>query len=503
MILNYLKLSFRNIKNHKAFTAINVVGLAIGIAACLMLMQYAFQQHSYDAYHTNSDKIYRLENDYYINNNLKSESVYTGYQLTEAIKKDIPQVTKVFRFGKLDYMNNTMIYKSADEITSHNQSSVYVADKSMFESLDLPFLEGSHDRFDEPGKVIITEKVATKYFSTINPVGKIVQLSGNVGTYDYEVIGVMEDLPENTHYEWEVLLSFPSNKNYNGEENDGSYVTYLQIKENTTPDEIIPQLKTASEKVYAGSFERTGGSMKFDMHPLNKIQLYYPQFNSFKETGDLKTVNILIIVTVIILLIAWFNYINLSTVKAIERAKEIGIRKVLGSRKKHILFQFIIESILINLIAALIAFTIVQISVPLMASYLEFPVTFGLDVKFWALILAVLIAGAVLSAIYPASIMMGFSPLSILSKKITLNQGGVGFRKILVVSQFVISVILIAATMTVYKQVNFMTTADLGMNIQNMIVIKSPPGNLNDSNGFFEAVGTFKNELESNSLVGV
>lgn len=504
MILNYLKLSFRNIIKHKAFSAINIIGLAIGIAACLVLSQYAFLQHSFDKYHSKSDRLYRLEFNYYVDGNYNAESVYINYSLSEEIKTSIPQVEEVSRFGNIDYMNNTMIYKSDKGITSHNESLIYTVDKNIFESFDFDFIAGGYEQFDEPAKAIITEEIAQKYFQSNDPIGQKISLSGNIGSFDYEVVGVLKSLPEDTHFEFNVLLSFPSEKNYTGETNNRSYFTYLLLKEGVNQDDILEPLKAASEKVFANSFEKTRASMDFELQPLTKLQLHYPKFSSFKKTGNLKTVNILIIVAVIILLIAWFNYINLSTVKAIERAKEIGIRKVLGSQKKHILYQFVIESFLINGIAALISFTIVQVSLPILNSYLDFPVGFGLDLKFWLAVAAILLVGSLLSALYPASIMMGFSPLSILSKKITLNHGGVGFRKVLVVTQFVISVVLIAATITVYKQVSFMTSADLGINIQNMVVIKSPPGDISSrANSFFEAVGTFRNELESSSLVSV
>ena len=502
MILNYLKLSFRNIIKHKSFSAINIVGLAIGIAACLILSQYAFLQHNYDGFHTKGDRIFRLQNDFFRNGNFYAESININYSLTEEIANSVPQVESLARFGLIDYMNNTLIYKSEKGITSHNQSLVYTAEKYAFTLFDFEFIGGSPERFDEPDKAIITEEMAVKYFQSEDPVGKKFSLSGNIGSYDYEVIGVLKNLPENTHFKFNVLLSLPSEKNYTGEENNRSYYTYLLLKEGANTEEVIPQIAIAADKIFAESFQKSGRSVDFALQPLTRLQLHYPQFSSFKKVGDLKTVNILIIVAVIILLIAWFNYVNLSTVKAIERAKEIGIRKVLGSHKKHILYQFVIESAIINFVAALIAFTFVQLCIPLLKSYLEFPVEFGLDPKFWLAVGFILIVGALLSALYPASIMMGFSPLNILSKKITLNHGGVGFRKVLVITQFVISVVLIAATITVYKQVNFMTNADLGINIQHMIVVKSPPGDLNESgNAFFEAVGKFRNELESHSLI--
>jgi len=382
MIFNYLKLSFRNIFKHKIFSAINIVGLAIGIAACLILAQYAFLQYNYDVYHQHHKNVYRVENELYVDGEFDTETILINYKLTNEIRENIPQVKKMARFGSIDYINNTMIYKSKEGIISNNESQVFVSDKELFDMMDFDFIEGSPEKFDEPNKVILTNEIARKYFKDEPAV---------LGSFEYEVIGVIEDLPDNTHLAFNMLLSFLSEKNYTGSEINRSYFTYVMLEEGTNPQDLFLVMGDLANKLYAKRFAGNGSELKFDLHPLNKIQLYYPQFPSFKKAGDLKTVNILIIVAIIILMIAWFNYINLSTVKAIERAKEIGIRKVLGSRKKHILIQFMIESVLINFIAALIAFTIVQISIPIMKAYLDFPVSLGLDLSAWLLIIAILV----------------------------------------------------------------------------------------------------------------
>ena len=502
MIYNYLKLSFRNILKHRSFSAINIVGLAIGIAACLLLAQYAYLQHSYDDFHDKADRIYRLENKLLVEGGDKGGSINIEYALTNAISAELPQIETMVRFDNIDYVNNTMVYKGPEGVTSYNESGVYITDREAFELFNFEFAYGNGSRFDEPDKAVLSSELAQRYFPDGNALGKKITLSGNIGSFDYEVVGVLKPLPANTHFDFNLLLSFDSEKNYAGDEIRTAFYTYVLLREGVDAQSMIPQLERVGKNYYASQLSAAEGALFFDMHPLSKLQLYYPQYPSFKKAGDLKTVNILGIVAFIILLIAWFNYINLSTVKAIERAKEIGIRKVLGSQKQHILWQFVVESLLINLVAALIAFTIVQISIPLMKNYLDFTVTFTWDATFWFLIISMLLIGSLISALYPASIMMGFSPLSILSKRITLNHGGVGFRKILVVTQFVISVMLIGATMTVYRQVSFMTAADLGINIQNILVLKSPPGDLtNQGNNFFEALGTFKNELERNNLI--
>ncbi|MEL7145472.1 MAG: ABC transporter permease [Bacteroidota bacterium] len=504
MIYNYIKLSFRSILKHRSFSAINIVGLAIGIAACLLLAQYAYLQHSYDDFHENADRIYRLENRLLVEGGDRGGSISIDYELTNAINAAMPQIESMARFDNIDYINNTMIYKGPEGVVSYNESGVYITDKSTFDIFNFEFAYGNASRFDEPDKIILSHEIAKKYFPQGDGLGKKVTLSGNIGAYDYEVVGVLKPLPPNTHFEFSLLLSLDSQQNYTGEDIRTAFFTYIMLKEGVETEGMVAQLESVGRAHYADRLSAAEGEFYMDMQPLNKLQLYYPQYPSFKKAGDLKTVNILVIIAIIILLIAWFNYINLSTVKAIERAKEIGIRKVLGSQKKHILWQFVIESLLINIVAAMIAFTIVQISVPLMKTYLDFPVSFTWDFSFWALIILMLLAGSLISAVYPASIMMGFSPLSILSKRIALSHGGVGFRKILVVTQFVISVMLIGATMTVYRQVSFMSAADLGINIDNIVVLKSPPGDLTvKGNNFFEALGTFKNELERNNLISV
>lgn len=481
MLKNYLITIVRQIRNNKVFSFINIFGLALGMAACLVITQYVNFHTSFDTFHSNADSIYRLESDAYKNGEELGQSFTAPSLMGETLRDQSPLVQEVARFYDYTYANNSIIYKNGDRLASFEQPGVFAADKGTFDLFDFEFIAGSATRFDEPQTAILTLEASRKYFD--NPeaaIGKTFTLSGNTGAQEYELLGVIEDIPEASHIQFELLISYPSMDNYTKARTSwvsSSLITYLLLEENADQTAVMEDVtrlhKENSEETYAAS----GYAIDYYLRPMTDIHLNAQNAWVYGESIDSKTVFVLSFIAIIILVIAWINYMNLSLVRTMERLKEMGIRKCMGSSMRQITQLFILEAFVMNVVAFGLAILLTQTAEKYLIEVTGLPVAALLDMKVFALLSGLIVVGTFLIGFYPYILLKTMNIVNILVGN-RGKVGGVKMRKSMVFVQFMITFILIAGTITVYNQINYMREADLGIDIENILVIKSPPGNV-------------------------
>ena len=501
MLKNYLVTIIRQIRNNKIFSFINIFGLALGMAACLVITQYVNFHTSFDSFHGNADRIYRLEAEAYKNGEELGQSFTAPSPLGEALRDQSPQVMEVARFFDYTYANNTIIYKDGEDLANFEQPGVFVADQGVFELFDFEFIAGSAARFDEPQTAILTLDASRKYFDDPeSAIGKTFTLSGNTGAHEYELLGVIEELPEASHIQFELLISYPSMDNYTKARTSwvaSSLITYMLLEDNADQSAIMEDVnrlhKENSEEAYAAS----GYTVDYYLRPLTDIHLNAQNAWVYGESVDSKTVFVLSFIAVIILVIAWINYMNLSLVRTMERLKEMGIRKCMGSTMRQITQLFILEALVMNVIAFGLAILLTQTAEKYLIEVTGLPVSALLDMQVFLLLTGLIAAGTLLIGFYPYILLKTMNIVNILVGN-RGKIGGVKMRKSMVFVQFMITFILIAGTITVYNQINFMREADLGINIDNILVIKSPPGNVtSEDREDLARFNTLKTELLS------
>lgn len=501
MLRNYLVTIFRQIRNNKVFSLINILGLALGMAACLVITQYVNFHTSFDTFHSKADQIYRLESDAYKNGDQLGQSITSPSMMGETIRDQSPLVKEVARFFDYTYANNTIIYKDGETMASFEQPGVFVADKGVFELFDFDFVAGSPARFDEPQTAILTLEASRKYFDDPEAaIGKSFTLSGNTGGHEYELLGVIEEIPEASHIQFELLISYPSMDNYTKSRTSwvsSNLITYLLLETNADQtalmDDIIRLHKENSEESYAAS----GYVIDYYLRSLTDIHLNAESAWVYGESVDSKTVFVLSFIAVIILVIAWINYMNLSLVRTMERLKEMGIRKCMGSTMRQITQLFVLEALVMNIVAFVLAILLTQVAEKYLIEVTGLPISALLDMNVFALLVGLIGVGTLLIGLYPYILLKTMNIVNILVGN-RGKIGGVKMRKSMVFVQFMITFILIAGTITVYNQINFMRDADLGIDIENILVLKSPPGNVtSEDREDLNRFSTLKTELLS------
>ncbi|ASU36242.1 ABC transporter permease [Mucilaginibacter xinganensis] len=506
MTLNYLKTAWRILMRQKLFSLINVMGLAIGMAACLLIVQYISFELSYDNFHKNGARIYRIKHQNNSQGNVIEDMPKTYSAVGPALKATFPEVQEVTRISKLGGLVSTQQINGS--ITAFNEERIYQADASFLRLFSFPMTEGNATALNNPNTVVISESTAKKYFGSREPVGKTIRIQQQISGTDIKamVTGVFKDVPANSHLQFDFLVS--------GDARAGDWVypdsyTYISLSPQTDPKIFDAKLPGFIKK-YAGlngqnAMSPTQGktninSIKLSLQPLGDIHLYSNLSNEISAGGNGNLVWYLGLIAVLILVIAYINYINLSTAKVMERAKEVGIRKVLGSQRAQLVRQFLFESLLLNVISVAVAIFIVLLCMPWFSALCGVLIGFTLweDPYFAFGFLGVLIGGVLLSATYPALILSDYKPVQILKGKFINNTKGLSLRKALVVFQFVVTIAFMMGTLVVYRQVNFMKSSNMGMDMKQTLVILAPQnvrGTDQDAANFTVKDSVFQTEL--------
>ena len=498
MLLHYLKIAFRNQKKNKLFSVINILGLAIGMAVSVLIINYVSFEFSFDNMHTKRDRIYRIESRFYEGKQLTDCWATSSFGYGSAIKNELPGVEDYVRIG-VQNMEQTVSYH---EKRSREGGIVYTG-PSFFRVFDFKLKEGvSDDQLVRPGTVVITEDIANRYFKDEDPIGKMLTFASGTRFYDCEVTGVMENFPKNSHIHYNFLISYETLPDWMKEFwlLHEAY-TYLLLDPGKNPKDIENQFPALADK-YKSTEVLSNKIWAAEMIPLAKIHLN-PQKQYERETkGSRKSLITLIIIAAVILLTAWINYVNLTTARSMERAKEVGVRKVSGAFGFQLIRQYLMESGLVNSVSVLLAAILVFALKPLFNQITGENIDLLLldQWLFWLSAVAVLFVGILLSGFYPAFIMSRVKP-SIILKGNYFNSGSAGItRQVLVVFQFAAALFLICGTFIVYRQVKYMQQQNLGVNINQTIVVNFPVSreNLNGKAALFTE--NLENEPEISSV---
>ncbi len=569
MLKNYLKVFIRNIQKHKAYSATNISGLAMAIAASFMIFLFVSFELSYDRFHKYADRLYRVQNDR-IYTDIHDKSAGCPPAVGPTLKEEFPEILDtarlligidlnsiVFRVPDKDYIqavpfrlreysqakkvsvvgtfngwnqesdelkkkkdlwecevllppgrysyrfvvdgkeicdpeNTNQIFRgsepfsemtikepaSVSRLETYIETKVFYAESSFLRMFTFPLIQGSPEKaLENPHTAVISESSARKYFGKENPMGEMIILTNTFGKQLFQITGVAQDVPENSHLKFDFLLSYktliqlrPQAAHYWGW---NYFFTYVLLSPEADPQSLQLALDEYIERhdLHGKDYKR-----KFLLQPLKKIHLYSNLRYEPETVGNARTVAFLTIIALFILIIAWTNYVNLSTARSITRAKEVGIRKVLGSRRIQLVRQFLSESALLNILALIAASILVKFFLPffnrLTGKSLSLSSAFSSSAWIW-LVVSILF-GTALSAVYPALVLSAYAPESMIKGKFSRSSRGVNFRKMMVTLQFAISIILIVGTLTVYKQLRYMQNKDLGIQIEQAMAVRIP-----------------------------
>ena len=470
MLKNYLKVTYRNFLRQKVYSLINLSGLAIGIACCVLICIFIYDELSYDTFHTKSDRIYRVL-EKFESEGVGEHSASLPFPTGPALQTDFSrQVEQVVRFFNFQSPSLALANKAADK--GFNEPNIFFADSTFFKVFDFKLISGDKSTaLDDPNSILITRSMAKKYFEDEDPMGKVLEFQGN---QNLMVTGVLEDTPSNAHFQFDFIASFSSLKQSFG----GSYPrtwywnpcwTYIVLEENTTKEEFESQFPDFVLKYFPDFVKE---DITLQLQPIEDIHLHSKLDYEITANSDAKNIYIFGLVAVFVLLIAAINFINLSTARANKRANEVGVRKSLGSAKSQLINQFIFESILYSLMSLFVALLIVLVVLPYFNALTEKTVSYLVLLKplfLFGMIGSTLLIG-LLSGFYPAFILSNFNAVAIL-KNNHLKTNGLNFRRVLVTAQFAISIILIVGAFIVLQQLNFLQQKDAGFQEENVVMI--------------------------------
>ncbi|MEO6136337.1 MAG: ABC transporter permease [Ginsengibacter sp.] len=478
MLKNYIKIAWRNLMKNKFISFINLFGLTVGLTCCLLITIYILNELNFDRYNKNADNIYRIERTF-LNPDDHSVSLQLGAvappfaPLLENDFKEVKKITRVFPAGNLTFKYGDAIF---------NQDNVFFAEENVFDVFDINVIKGSRDKaLDEPNSVMLTEETARKYFGDADPVNKIILLNNQ---FNCKVTGVYKSLPSNSHWHPDVMISFNALKDsaiYGANRlrtdfGNNSFYTYLLLPDNYDPQKLESQLPAFQNRhVPPGVRFKASDFSVLTLRKLTDIHLHSATDSEIEIGGDIKRVYIFSAIALFILLIGCINYMNLSSARSALRAKEIGIRKTAGAGKGELVAQFLCESVFISWLAAILALLLTFLFLPWLnqISGQQLSMDSLWNGKIVAAIFLIPFLVGILSGIYPAIYLSSFQPVKVLKGIIPKGGGNISFRKVLVVFQFSISIILIIATIIVFQQLNFIQNKSLGFNKENVILIRN------------------------------
>ena len=469
MFRSYLTIGTRTLRRHKLFTTINILGLAIGLASFLLINEYVRFEESYDRFFTDANRIYRLSTVQLTNGQVQVEDkdAMTYHPGPQAIKDELPEVEE----ATVTYKFDELIFRQDESVIQ--EQGVISADSNFFRVFDYQITRGSpKTMLTEPYSLVLTESKAVFYFGDQDPLGQTLEILGEFSR-PFKVTGVMQDVPENTHYKFNMLISDGSIRDKAEQEgwSWNNYYGFIKLREQASPASVSNKLETFAKK-YMG--EDT--NERFTLYPVPDIHLQSDYSFEAEIPGSEKAVSFLRLIALFILLIAWVNYINLSTARAVNRAKEVGLRKVVGADKLQLISQFLLEALLVNLLAALLALLVSEILLPYFNQLVGKPVALHVwnHSRFLLSLLLFFLIGTFVSGFYPALVLSGFRPVAVLKGKFRNSRSGTRLRKGLVIVQFAASVVLIAATFIVFRQVQFMQGRDLGIDTDYVVGFRLP-----------------------------
>ncbi|MEQ9377550.1 MAG: ABC transporter permease [Imperialibacter sp.] len=503
MLKNYLILAFRHLKRKKGFAFINIAGMGVSLTVVLVILQYVVQETSYDSFHEKLDRTYRVVGTMTQAGKESAANPGSHAPLSVAVAAQVPEIETYARFDRIDYTNVSLTNKSEATPRQVFQGNFYIVDSTFFEVLSFDLISGDkRSALTKPENMVITESVAKKLFGAQDPMGREVEMGNNWGKYTFQVSGVMKDPPFNSHLSPQVLIPLTFYDKINVKINDweNSYLgSYVVLNSPQSLDLVTSAYNSIYQEHRPESQKNQGVDYEYSLQPMADVYLHSSfEFESAK-TGNFTYVVFISIVGALVLIISWVNYVNLATAQSVERAREVGIRKVFGSLKRQLISQFLFESMLINAISVVLALTLAQSLLGRIGNWtgIEIHSTLIAEPLFWVCVVLFWLTASFFAGFYPAFILSGYRPSRVLGGRFKSDSKGVFLRRSLVIFQFAVSALLIAGTITVYRQISYMRSQDLGININDVVVLKSPPSALS-SVEFNKKVNYFKTELLRN-----
>jgi putative ABC transport system permease protein len=481
MFRSYLLVAWRSLLRNKLFSLVNITGLAIGVTSVFLIYLYDVVEHSYDVQIPSVDRIFRVPIGYYAKEEAYERASAENHPAVgPALKEAFPEIEEYARL-----MSSTRAAASTVAVTGErqgksfvfNEDQVYYADPTFISMFGMQMVEGDATTcLAERHSIVLTESVAKKYYNGEPAVGNSVRVNNE----EYKVTGIVRDLPPNTHFNFEVLLAF--NEKDFASESWGwpNFLTYIKVRPGTDVTRLQSKFKDFVD-AHCSNEANNVYHTAIDLQPVRDIHLNSHLSLEMKDNGNARTVYFVALLGILILVIAWINYINLSTARAIERAKEVGLRKVAGAGRWQLISQFILDSLLVNAAAAIIAVVLVTAALP------SFEILTGVPIatiseqshiidqfSFWIPPILIFVVGVLIVGCYPAIVLSSFRPAVVLKGKFTRSGSGAVLRKLLVGFQYVLSIILIGGTIAISDQINFMQSQDLGYDKEQMLIVKGP-----------------------------
>ncbi len=456
MLSNYVKIALRSMKRHKAHTLINITGLAVGFACTILTALFVIHELSYDRFHENADRIYRIA---------QPDDVSTPPPLARTMQADYSQVKAAASFAN----HREKRVKYQDRV--FYESPVLSTTNECFELFSFPLLRGDRASvLKEPNTVVLTQSMATRYFGNEDPMHQVI----TVGDDDYRIVGVMEDVPENAHFRFECLLSSHSYSWYEEDRWGSNFMTtYILLRDPSEAGYIESQLPEFITKYISGGDPEADD--RYIMQPLTSIHLHSKLRFELGNNGDIRNIIVFSTAALLMVIIAGINFMNLTTAKSLSRVNEIGIRKALGSQRRQLILQFLGESILMSLLALVVGIIIVYAILPVYHLLVGRQIDLA-PISPWTAALGLVgssIVVGIFAGSYPAFYVSSFRPVQVIRGNLTKRKTSSRFRNGLVVFQFVVSIVLLIGTFTVYRQLHFMQNKDLGFGKDQVLVVKN------------------------------
>jgi putative ABC transport system permease protein len=480
MISHFIRVFFRALKKHAAYSVINIFGLVLGMTACLLIASYVMYEKSYDQFHEKEGNIYRVRHDRYTNHELTRQFAAGPMGIGDNLKSNFPEVVRFTRLNR-GTPQSTIILSNGD--VRFKESRVFYASEDFFRIFSFELTAGVDSLvLKDLFTTVLSESMAKKYFGAISPIGKTLRANGKE---EYTITGIFRDTPGNTHLKVDALFSFTSLHKIIGPEWTRDAMESWRWEGNWTYVELVPgtdivafdaKVQRYVDRETADLSKTYNEQMSFVFQPLPSIHLNSDCKDELEAGGSADLINFLSVVAIFILLISWTNYVNLSTARSVERAREVGIRKVLGTRRSSLLVQFMFESFIMKLIALVIAIGVAYIVMPYFSMFVgrDLSISILSETFAWFCIAAAFIVGVIGAGIYPAVVMSGFKPSLVLKGNFKSSQKGTNLRRGLVTFQFVASIILVTGTLAMFMQLGYMQHFPLGMDKDRVMVVAGP-----------------------------
>ena len=500
MLKNYFTIAFRNLRKHSFFTAINVIGLSVGISICLVILLFVRNEYQYDRHHENYDRIYRIHSDIVFGGN-HYDMTFAPSPMAATLVSDYPEVETAIRFRQRGS------YLIKREIENIKENNVIWADKDFFKIFTVPLISGNADKaLEEPNSIAISKKISDKFFPNESALGQTLILNNDITA---KVTAVYEDMPATSHFHFDVIIAMA------GLEEaqrtvwlSNNFQTYILLREGADSQELsgkLPQLvanhmmpqilQFLGDDFTPEKFVEAGNNLSYSLQPLSDIHLRSSLYGEFEPNFDITYVYLFVVIAVFILIIASINFMNLSTARSTNRAKEVGVRKVMGSLRSHLMRQFLTESILLSLMSFVLAIGLAYLLIPIFNSLSarDLSIPFYESTFYASVIIGSLVIGF-LAGIYPSFFLSSFKPVNVLKGNVSLGMKSGMIRSSLVVFQFMISILLVIGTAAVYMQLNYIQNKNLGFNKDQVIVV-------DDAYALGDGRVSYKNEIMRNGFM--